>query len=98
MGASKPYDGMPDLAGMVVDELYKSLADEFNPTPYAPGVEEFIDSILEEIGFVRILNRLGGKSQMPYIRAGFVHEAMLAQRYAMPLLADAASICRTPLY
>ena len=53
LGAAKPYDGMPDLAGMVVDELYKSLADEYNPTPYAPGVEEFIDSILEEIGFVR---------------------------------------------
>jgi intracellular multiplication protein IcmB len=28
--------------------------------------------------------------------AGFIHEASLAQRYAMPLLADAASICRSP--
>lgn len=27
--------------------------------------------------------------------AGFQHQAMLAQRYAMPLLADAAAICRT---
>jgi intracellular multiplication protein IcmB len=27
--------------------------------------------------------------------AGFTHEAMMAQRYAMPLLADAASICRS---
>ncbi len=52
LGAEKPYDGMADLAGMVVDELYKSMADEFNPTPYAPGIEDFIDSILEEIGFV----------------------------------------------
>src|SRR5262249_8105143 len=26
--------------------------------------------------------------------AGFVHEAMLAQRYAVPLLSDAVSICR----
>ena len=28
--------------------------------------------------------------------AGFAHEAMLAQRHAMPVLADAASICRIP--
>ncbi|KTC99568.1 type IV secretion protein IcmB [Legionella erythra] len=96
LGASKPYDGMPDLAGMVVDELYKSLADEFNPTPYAPGVEEFIDSILEEIGFVRDSKSTWWEVTDALYSAGFAHEAMLAQRYAMPLLADAASICRTP--
>ncbi|KTD65827.1 virulence protein IcmB [Legionella shakespearei] len=96
LGAAKPYDGMPDLAGMVVDELYKSMADEFNPTPYAPGVEEFIDSILEEIGFVRDSKSTWWEVTDSLYSAGFVHEAMLAQRYAMPLLADAASICRTP--
>jgi intracellular multiplication protein IcmB len=96
LGAERPYDGMPDLAGMVVDELYKSLADEFNPTPYSPGVEEFIDSILEEIGFVRDSKSTWWEVTDSLYSAGFVHEAMLAQRYAMPLLADAASICRTP--
>ncbi|HHL3492723.1 TPA: type IVB secretion system protein IcmB/DotO [Legionella pneumophila] len=96
LGAAKPYDGMADLAGMVVDELYKSLADEFNPTPYAPGIEEFIDSILEEIGFVRDAKSTWWEVTDSLYSAGFVHEAMLAQRYAMPLLADAASICRTP--
>ncbi|KTC86349.1 type IV secretion protein IcmB [Legionella brunensis] len=96
LGAAKPYDGMADLAGMVVDELYKSLADEFNPTPYASGVEEFIDSILEEIGFVKDSKSTWWEVTDSLYSAGFVHEAMLAQRYAMPLLADAASICRTP--
>lgn len=96
LGAAKPYDGMADLAGMVVDELYKSMADEFNPTPYAPGIEEFIDSILEEIGFVRDAKSTWWEVTGSLYSAGFVHEAMLAQRYAMPLLADAASICRTP--
>lgn len=96
IGASKPYDAMPDLAGMVVDELYKIMADEFNPTPYAPGVEEFIDSILEEIGFVRDSKSTWWEVTDALFSAGFIHEAMLAQRYAMPLLADSASICRTP--
>jgi intracellular multiplication protein IcmB len=94
LGALKPYDGMPDLAGMVVDELFKSMADEFNPTPYAPGVEEFIDSILEEIGFVRDSKSTWWEVTDSLYSAGFMHEAMLAQRYASPLLADAASICR----
>ncbi|MCH9756830.1 MAG: type IV secretion protein IcmB [Gammaproteobacteria bacterium] len=96
LGTEKPYDGMPDLAGMVVDELYKSLADEYNPTPYAPGVEEFVDGILEEIGFVRDSKSTWWEVTDALFSAGFTHEALLAQRYAMPLLADAASICRTP--
>lgn len=96
LGAIKPYDGMPDLAGMVVDELYKGMADDFNPTPYAPGVEEFIDSILEEIGFVIDSKSTWWEVTDSLYSAGFIHEAMLAQRYAMPLLADAVSICRTP--
>lgn len=95
LGAAKPYDGMPDLAGMVVDELYKSFADEYKPTPYAPGVEELIDGILEEIGFVRDSKSTWWEVTDSLYSAGFAHEAMLAQRYAMPLLADAASICRT---
>ncbi|MFC3908501.1 type IV secretion protein IcmB [Legionella dresdenensis] len=95
LGSPKPYDGMADLAGMVVDELYKALADEFNPTPYAQGVEEFIDGILEEIGFVRDSKSTWWEVTDALFAAGFTHEAMLAQRYAMPLLADAASICRS---
>lgn len=96
LGAPKPYDAMPDLAGMVVDELYKNLADEAKPTPYDPGVEEFIDSILEEIGFMRDSKSTWWEVTDALYSAGFTHEAMLAQRYAMPLLADAASICRSP--
>ncbi len=96
LGAEKPYDAMPDLAGMVVDELYKIFSDEYNPTPYAPGIEAFIDSILEEIGFVRDTKSTWWEVTDALFSAGFLHEAMLSQRYAMPLLADAASICRTP--
>ncbi len=95
LGAPKPYDGMADLAGMVVDELYKSLSDENNPAPYSPGLEELIDGILDEIGFVRDSKSTWWEVTDALFSAGFIHEAMLAQRYTMPLLADAASICRT---
>lgn len=95
LGATKPYDAMPDLAGMVVDELFKNFSDEYNPTPYAQGIEPLIDSLLEEIGFVRDSKSTWWEVTDALFSAGFTHEAMLAQRYAMPLLADAASTCRT---
>lgn len=96
LGALKSYDAMPDLIGVVVDEAYKAMADDAKPAPYALGVEEFIDSILDEIGFVRDSKSTWWEVTDALYSAGFVHEAMLAQRYAMPLLADAASICRIP--
>lgn len=96
LGATHPYDGIPDLAGMVVDELYKSLADDGNAYAYTSGVEELIDGILEEMGFVLDAKTTWWEVTDALFVAGFEHEAMLAQRYAMPLLSDAASICRIP--
>jgi intracellular multiplication protein IcmB len=94
VGADKSYDGMTDLAGMVVDELYKNLADDGKPYVYTPGVEPLIDGILEEIGFVKDARTTWWEVTDALFLAGAVHEAMLAQRYAMPLLADATSIVR----
>jgi intracellular multiplication protein IcmB len=97
LGADKPYDGIPDMAGLVVDELYKNLADGGKPYPYTQGVEPIVDGILEEIGFVQDTRTTWWEVTDALFIAGFVHEATLAQRYAMPLVADAASICRTPI-
>lgn len=97
LGADRPYDGIADMAGLVVDELYKNLADAGKPYTYTPGVESIVDGILEEIGFVRDQRTTWWEVTDALFIAGFHHEAMLAQRYAMPLVADAASICRTPI-
>lgn len=96
LGAEKPYDGMADLAGIVVDEMYKRLADEGKPYEYTPGIEILVDGILDEIGFVLDKKTTWWEVTDALFLAGFIHEAMLAQRYAMPLLADATSICRLP--
>lgn len=95
VGGSKPYDGIADMAGLIVDELYKSLAEGANPHVYAAGVEEMIDGILEEIGFVIDSHTTWWEVSDALFVAGFVHEALLAQRHAVPLLADAASVCRS---
>jgi len=94
VGSDKAYDGVSDMAGLVIDELYKQFADEGKPNVYAPGMSEVADGILEEIGFVRDAKTTWWEVTDALFMAGFPHEAMLAQRYAMPVLADVAAICR----
>lgn len=95
LGAERPYDGVSDMAGLVVDEMYKYLADDGKAHPYTQGLEAIVDDILHEIGFVFDEHTTWWEVTDALFLAGFHHEAMLAQRYAMPLLADAAAICRT---
>ena len=96
VGSDTPYDGVADMSGLIVDELYKSYADEGNPNNYASGIEEVVDGILEEIGFVRDSATTWWEVTDALFMAGFAHEAMLAQRHAIPVLADVAAICRLP--
>jgi len=95
LGAERPYDGVSDMAGLVVDEMFKYLSDEGKAHPYTHGIESIVDDILGEIGFVFDDRTTWWEVTDALFLAGFHHEAMLAQRYAMPLLADAAAICRT---
>lgn len=95
VGGNRPYDGVPDMVGLVVDEMYKRTADNGNPNVYSPGTEELIDGILEEIGFVKDLHTTWWEVTDALFMAGFIHEAMLCQRHAVPVLADATSVCRS---
>jgi intracellular multiplication protein IcmB len=95
VGKEKPYDAIPDMAGMIVDEMYKALADDGRPYTYTAGIETVIDEILNEIGFVQDQHTTWWEITDALFLAGFTHEAMLAQRYAAPLIADAASIVRS---
>lgn len=95
VGDESPYDGITDMVGMVVDEMYNSLADEGSPHPYAKNVDDVIDAILEEIGFQVDKHTTWWEVTDSLYLAGFYHEAMLAQRHAVPVLADAASVARS---
>jgi intracellular multiplication protein IcmB len=95
LGHDKPYDGVPDMAGLIVDELYKLFHDTGNPSTYSAGIEPLVDGILEEIGFVCDAKTTWWEVTDALFVAGFSHEASLAQRYAMPLLNDVVSVCRS---
>lgn len=94
VGSEKAYDGASDMAGLVVDELYKAFADDGKPNVYAAGISESVDGILEEIGFVVDAQTTWWEVTDALFVAGFPHEATLAQRFATPVLADVAAICR----
>lgn len=94
LGQTRPYDGISDMAGLIVNELYNYFSDDNNPRVYTPGAETLIDELLDEIEFVKDPHTTWWEVTDALFVAGFIHEAMMAQRYAMPLLADAVSIAR----
>ncbi|MFI4954808.1 MAG: type IV secretion protein IcmB, partial [Gammaproteobacteria bacterium] len=96
IGTTKPYDGITDMAGLVVDELYKHYSDTGNPNLYVNNISQIVDSRLQEIKFKADEHTTWWEITDSLFSAGYTHEAILAQRYAMPLIADGGSICRTP--
>lgn len=94
MGEETAYDGIADMAGLIINELYKSLADDGNPHPYTANLEPLVDIALKKLNITLDSHATWWEATDILFKAGLLHEAMLAQRYAMPLLADAASICR----
>jgi len=96
LGTEKPYDGITDMAGMVVDELYKSLADDGNPHSYTRDQCPEVDACLLALNFNADAHATWWEITDALFNAGHSHEASMAQRYAMPLVADATSICRSP--
>lgn len=96
IGEEKAYDGVANMSGLIIDELYRSLADDGKANVYANNIEEKVDAILEEIGFVADQQTTWWEVTDALFMSGFVHEAMLAQRHAMPVLSDVASIARLP--
>jgi intracellular multiplication protein IcmB len=96
VGNDSAYDGVSDMVGLVVDELYKAFSDTGSPNVYTPGIEDGLDVILKEMGFLQDEVTTWWEVTDALFLSGFVHEAMLAQRHAMPVLSDVASICRLP--
>ncbi len=94
VGQDNAYDGISDMSGLIVDELYKSTADGANPRLYTPNLEPVIDKMIAELKLPVDSHTTWWELTDALFKAGHIHEAGIAQRYAMPLLADAASICR----
>lgn len=95
VGENSPYDGIADMSGLIVDELYARLADDASPNLYTANIEPKIDDIVNNYYKELPKDPTWWEVTDCLFNNGYIYEAHLAQRYAIPLLADAASICRT---
>lgn len=98
-GQQAPYDGMPQLAGLVVDEMFRWRADEganCEPRPYLSGIDAEVDEALRRYNVHLPGEPLWWDVVDALFQAGAVHEAGLAQRNATPTLADSVTAARRP--
>ena len=98
-GQERPYDGIQQLAGLVVDEMYRwrdDTAANAEPRPYLPRLDNYVDEAIQKHNlhlpndpyWWDVVDRLFDLDE--------VHTAQLAQRHAMPVLADAITASRRP--
>lgn len=96
VGEDKAYDGISDMAGLVIDELYKNLSDEFAPHKYTRDLEPKIDQTLDELETLNVdQHTTWWEVTDALFAAGFPHLATISQRYTTPLMADAVAMCRS---
>lgn len=94
-----PFEGMDQMIGFVIDEVYRMLADTSRgnkrPKRYVAGIEPTVDAALERYGV-----RLEAEAWWwEVVDALCLHEewrlAELAQRHAVPLLQDLITAARS---
>ncbi len=98
-GQTDPYDGIPQLASMVVDEMYRWRDDtqaNAEPRPYLPRIDAELDKVLAENNIKPASGAYWWDVVDLLFDRGLAYEAGLAQRYAVPTLGDAVAASRRP--
>jgi intracellular multiplication protein IcmB len=98
-GAEKPYDGMQQLAGLVVDEMYRWRDDKAanaEPRPYLPRVDSDIDEVLQKHNIQLPTDPYWWDIVDRFFDVGDYTMANLAQRHAVPVLGDSITASRRP--
>ncbi|MDD3030219.1 MAG: type IV secretion protein IcmB [Alphaproteobacteria bacterium] len=98
-GKSESYDGMSQLAGLCVDEMYRWRDDgtaNAESRPYLVRIEPEVDSALAQYNIHLPEDPYWWDVVDALFEAGAHHEAMLAQRHAAPTLVDAVTAARRP--
>ena len=98
-GAERPYDGIQQLAGLVVDEMYRWRDDKAanaEPRPYLPRLNNQVDEALQKHNVHLPVDPYWWDVVDQMFDLGETQIAIQAQRYAMPTLADAVTASRRP--
>lgn len=94
IGETKPYDGVAGIARMIVDMVYETLDDQHNPKRYDPARFPEIHRIVKGLGIPLDEETSWFEVTDALFSKGYVHEATLTHRQAMPTLADCAATAR----
>lgn len=98
-GADRPYDGIQQLAGLVVDEMYRWRNDNManaEPRPYLPRVDLEIDEAIKRYNIHLPPDPYWWDVVDQFFDREVFHLANLAQRHAVPVLGDAITASRRP--
>ncbi|PZO88807.1 MAG: type IV secretion protein IcmB [Micavibrio aeruginosavorus] len=98
-GQERPYDGIQQLAGLVVDEMFRWRDDtsaNAEPRPYLPRLDHAVDEAIARHNLHLPTDPYWWDVVDRMFDLGETHVAMLAQRYAVPTLADAITASRRP--
>lgn len=98
-GQAQAYDGMAQLVGFCIDEMYRWRDDSGANTearPYLVRVEKEVDDALAAHDIHLPPEPYWWDVVDALFEKGAVHEAMLAQRHAVPTLVDAVTAARRP--
>jgi intracellular multiplication protein IcmB len=98
-GYDKPYDGMQQLAGLVVDEMYRWRDDKAanaEARPYLPRLEPEVDEVMQKYNVHLPTDPYWWDVVDKLFELEQYHAANLAQRHAVPTLNDAITASRRP--
>lgn len=98
-GHDKPYDGIQQLAGMVVDEMFRWRDDKAanaEPRPYLPRLDSEVDEAIQKYNIHLPTDPYWWDIVDKMFDIGQYHIASLAQRHAVPTLSDSVTASRRP--
>lgn len=87
-GIDAPSNAMRGLITACVDRVYFDFADSQTPRRFMRNEETSIDLILDELGFEESFETAWWEIVDFLMENGKIHEASVAQRHAVPTLAD----------
>lgn len=96
-GETSPYSMAGKMAGVMIDEIYDLFSDKRNPKLYEQHCDPLVDLALESIRFRPEGIVTWWKIVDVLFAAGRIHEATIAQRYAVPLLHDFMGIVKSSI-
>ncbi|MEZ5902441.1 MAG: type IV secretion protein IcmB [Alphaproteobacteria bacterium] len=98
-GAERPYDGIQQLAGLVVDEMFRwrdDSAANAEPRPYLARLDKEVDEAIQKYNIHLPVDPYWWDVVDRLYDAGEIKMAIKAQRYTTPTLSDAVTASRRP--